>query len=174
MRGPPIPQRIPPLIWRRPAFLCTPLALAAAIGWPVAVFYNQPALQRMALIAGFVVFALALVTLGVSWAIGRAPRARRIVVAHVVVAGVIAALLAPFVLTNLLGAAADAQHEGAGAQFTLSMALAMIPLALVLGLPMSLISGVVFAWLALRPAEGPPGEVLNDDVFSRSDVQPFR
>jgi hypothetical protein len=44
MRGPPIPQRIPPLAWRAPAILWTPLALAVAIGWPAAIFYDEPAM----------------------------------------------------------------------------------------------------------------------------------
>jgi hypothetical protein len=173
MAGPPIPQRIPPLSWRRPAILWTPVALAIAIGWPAALFYQDAAPQRIALIASAAVFALALTTLGVSWAMGRAPRARRIVVLHVVVAGVIAALLAPFVLTELLKTVADIGQAGAGEQFTLTMSLAMVPLALVLGLPIALISGIIFAWTALVRRHGAPGDVLNDGVF-RNDVQPFR
>jgi hypothetical protein len=172
MRGPPIPQRIPPLTWRRPSFIWTPIALALAIGWPTALFYNAPNLQRLALVAGAFVFALALLTLGASWIMGRAPRTRRIVVLHVLTAGAIAAIVAPFVLTELLAAVADYEHAGAGANFTFTMSLAMAPLALVLGLPIALISGIVFAWLALsrRP---PPDELLGDGVFT-SDVQPFR
>lgn len=173
MAGPPIPQRIPPLSWRRPTFLWTPIALAIAIGWPAALFYQDAAPQRIALIAGAAVFAIALITLGISWATGRAPRARRIVVLHVVVAGAIAALIAPFALTELLAAVADMQSAGAGAQFTLTMSLAMVPLALVLGLPIALVSGIVFAWTALVRRHGAPGDVLDDGVF-RNDVQPFR
>jgi hypothetical protein len=176
MRGPPIPQRIAPLIWRRPSLLWTPLALALAIGWPSALFYNDPGLQRLTLVAGSAVFALALLTLGGSWLIGRAPRTRRIVVVHVVMAGAIAAIAAPFVLTELLAAVADYQHAGAGQNFTFAMSLAMAPLALVLGLPIALISGVLFAWTALtRPHQRKPDDddLLGDRVFIR-DVQPFR
>ena len=83
--------------------------------------------------AGATVFALALVSLGVSWATGRAPRARRIVVLHVVTAGALVALVAPFVLTQLLAIVADYNREGAGANFTMTMSLALAPLAMVLG-----------------------------------------
>jgi len=172
MRGPPIPQRIPPLTWRRPSVIWTPVALALAIGWPTALFYNAPNLQRLTLVAGAFVFALALLSLGVSWIMGRAPRTRRTVVMHVLAAGAIAALAAPFVLTRLLSAVADYEHAGAGANFTFAMSLSMAPLALVLGLPIALISGVVFAWTALS-SKRPHDELLGDGVFV-SDAQPFR
>lgn len=166
----PIPQRIPPLRWREPTVLWTPLALALAIGWPAGLFYSEPNFQRLVLVAGASVFALALVTLGASWMLGRPPRARRIVVLHVVVAGAIAALLAPFVLTELLATVAEYENEGAGQKFTLAMSMTMTPLALVLGLPIALVSGIVFAWLALVR---PDAEEYEDNVL-REDVQPFR
>ena len=86
MAQPPIPQRIPPLRWRGPAFLWTPLALAAAVGWPAALFYNDLEVQKLTLVCGALVFAFALVTLGVAWALGIAPRTRRTVVIHVLIA----------------------------------------------------------------------------------------
>jgi hypothetical protein len=167
----PIPERIAPLTWRKPTLVWTPLALALAIGWPAALFYNDPGPQRLALVAGAAVFALALLTLGASWAIGRAPRVRRIVVVHVVLAGALVALAAPFVLIELLALVADYEHEGAGESFSFEMSLAMVPLALVIGLPMALFSGIVFAWVALK--RGVPGrdKLIVDDRF---DVQPFR
>lgn len=169
MRGPPIPHRIPPLSWRTPAFLWTPAALALAIGWPAALFYNAPGLQRLALVAGAVVFALALVSLGASWALGRAPRTRRVVVLHVIFAGALTAIVAPFALTELLATAANYEQDGAGARFSFEMALATAPLALVLGLPIALISGIVFAWTALAR------HAVNDhDFVLRDDIQPFR
>jgi hypothetical protein len=174
MRGPPIPQRIPPLTWRRPSFIWTPVALALAIGWPAALFYNSPTLQRFTLVIGTSVFAIALVTLGASWILGRAPRTRRIVVLHVLTAGAFAAIAAPFVLTELLAAVADYEHVGAAQNFTLAMAFSMAPLALVLGLPIALISGVLFAWTALTPGRGPEREDLLDDGVFKRDVQPFR
>jgi hypothetical protein len=174
MVPPPIPQRIPPLTWRQPALLWTPIALAAAIGWPAVMFYNDLGLQQLVVIAGAAVFALALVTLGASWMIRRPPKTRRTVVMHVVVAGAIASLIAPFVLTQLLAAVADYSHSGAAANFTLPMAVALLPLAIVLGLPVALLSAVAFTWIALkrqRPLE--PHDLLNDGML-HSDVQPFR
>ncbi len=138
MAAPPIPQRIPPLMWRRPSWLWTPLALALALGLPAAVFMNDPALQRFALVAGALVFALALLTLGASWALGRAPRTRRVVLLHVLGGGVAAALP---------------------------------PLALALGLPIVLVSGILFAFVALA-RQRPPR--LDDTLFRPHDVQPFR
>ncbi len=154
MHGPPIPQRIPPLAWRRPAFLWTPLALTLAIGWPAGLFTRDSAIQRLALVVGAAAFAIALVSLGASWLIGRAPRARRVVVLHVVIAGALASLAAPFILSQIL--AALAAYQGAGAGEIFAMAVSMAPLTLVLGLPIALVSGVVFAWVAL--ARRRPGD----------------
>lgn len=171
MAPPPIPQRMPPLSWRQPAALWTPIALAVAIGWPAALFYNDASLRQLVVIAGAAVFALALVTLGASWAIRRPPKTRRTVVMHVVVAGAIIALVAPFVLTQLLAAVADYSHPGAAATFSPAMAMAMLPLAIVLGLPVALISAIAFSWIALkRQAPPEPHEI----GFYHSDVQPFR
>ena len=169
MRGQPIPQRIPPLTWRKPVFIWTPFALALAIGWPAGLFYNDAGPQRLMLIAGATVFAIALITLGVTWAMGRAPRSRRIVVLHVVTAGAITMLLAPVVLGQLLALVAEST-ERAGT-LTIEMSLAMIPLAIVVGLPIMLVSGIAFAWVAL--ARQRRDELLNDGIF-RDDVQPFR
>lgn len=171
MRGPPIPQRIPPLSWRQPAFIWTPLALAIAIGWPAALFWDDAGPQRFVIVALFVIFAAALITLGASWVLGRAPKSRRIVVLHVVSAGAVAALVAPFVLTWLLEAVADYQNEGD--HFTLAMSFAMTPLVLLVGLPIVLISGIVFAWVALRRKPPPAGATYEDGAY-RHDVQPFR
>lgn len=168
MRGPPIPQRIPPLAWRKPAFLWTPIALALAIGWPAALFYEDVGMQRLTIAALFAIFAVSLVTLGASWAMGRPPKSRRIVVLHVVTAGVIAALVSPFVLTWLLTVIAG-DHDGAAEQFSLAASLAATPLVLMLGLPVVLVSGIVFAWTALK--RRPPADLTED---YRHEVQPFR
>ncbi|MCA8884995.1 MAG: hypothetical protein R3C31_03245 [Hyphomonadaceae bacterium] len=169
MRGPPIPQRIPPLSWRKPAFLWTPVALALAIGWPAALFYENPGPQRLAIISLLLVFAIALITLGVSWAAGRPPKTRRIVVLHVVTAGVLATLLAPFVLTWLLATVSESGREGAAEHFSVAMSLATAPLVMILGLPVVLVSGIVFAWTALKRSS--PIDKTDD---YRHDVQPFR
>jgi hypothetical protein len=169
MAAPAIPQRIPPLTWRRPVFIWTPIALAMAIGWPAALFYADGGPQRLTLIAGATVFAIALISLGAMWATGRPPRSRRIVVLHVVMAGAITLLLAPIVVGELMTFVAEST-ERAGT-LTFSMSLAMIPLAIVLGLPITLVSGIVFAWVALSHRR--KHELLDDGVF-REDVQPFR
>jgi hypothetical protein len=92
-------------------------------------------------------------------------------VLHVLLAGTLAAFAAPFVLTELLALVADVENSGAEGSFSTSMSMAMTPLALVLGLPISLVSGTLFAWLALSR---PRGEVLEDNIFVANDVQPFR
>ncbi|HYD86636.1 MAG TPA: hypothetical protein VEA80_04115 [Vitreimonas sp.] len=145
----PIPQRIAPLTWRKPAVLCTPLALICAIGWPAAAFWQEPNIQRLTLAAGMIVFALALCSLGASWTLGRAPRTRLTAVLHVVGAGAAVALLAPFALTELLAAASGQTGLESGAVSAVSLGVAMAPLALIVGLPIATVSGVVFAWLAL-------------------------
>jgi hypothetical protein len=168
MPAPPIPQRIPPLAWRKPALLWTPAGLALAIGGPFALLRNDAGLAEFALIAGAGVFALALVTLGTASALGRAPRTRREVVAHVVGAGAIAALLGPLVLTRVLAIVADYEQQGSGEAFDLAMAAAATPLALVIGLPVALASGIVFALVAMTRPRGPSAEEI------RHTVQPFR
>jgi hypothetical protein len=171
MAPPPIPQRIPPLTWRQPAVLWTPVALGLAIGWPAGLFYNDAGLQQLVVIAGAGVFALALITLGASWMLRRPPKTRRTAVMHVIVAGAIVSVVAPFVLTKLLSAVTDYSHAGAGANFSLPMAMAMLPLAIVLGLPVALVSAITFAWIALKRQPPPePDEVVGYHV----DVQPFR
>jgi hypothetical protein len=67
--------------------------IGAGDWWPVALFYDEIGPQRLIITSLFLVFAIALVTLGASWAMGRPPKSRRIVVLHVVAAGVLAALL---------------------------------------------------------------------------------
>jgi hypothetical protein len=144
------------------------VGLALAIGWPAVLFDAEPGLQRLSLVAGAVAFAIALVSLGLSWAVGRPPRTRRTVVMHVVIAGALTALAAPYVLTQLLAAVADYEHRGSGAEFSVLMSASLTPLALLLGLPISLVSGLVFAWVALAP----PRRVAPQ--ISRHDVQPFQ
>ncbi|MEZ5956867.1 MAG: hypothetical protein R3C27_06620 [Hyphomonadaceae bacterium] len=168
MRGQPIPQRIPPLTWRKPAFLWTPIALALAIGWPAALFYQEPNPQRFAIASLFIVFAIALTSLGASWIMGQPPKTRRVAVLHVVSAGVMAALLAPFVLTWLLTLVAEHEHEGAAEHFSLAMSLATTPLVVMIGLPVVLVSGILFSWIALKR-----GLPMREQDY-RHDVQPFR
>ncbi|WP_395645826.1 hypothetical protein [Terricaulis sp.] len=172
MRHPaPIPHRFPPLAWRRPASVWTPLALVVAIGGP-ALALEGGGMQQAALVAGAAMFAIALLTLGAAWYFDKAPRTRREVIVHVIAAGFIVALATPFALTQLLGAVSKYEHDGAAQSFTLSDAATMVPLALLLGLPIALLSAVAFALLALqKPVQRDPG---GDVAFNRHDVQPFR
>jgi hypothetical protein len=151
----PIPERIPPLRWREPIFFWLPLALALAAGWPLALFANDASVQTGILAIAGLALAIALATLGAGWSAGRTPKARRVVVLHIVVAGAIASALAPYLLPSLLGNART---------LDLGMALAVAPLALSIGLPAALVSGLAFAWLALtkrpepEPKPAPPPE----------------
>ena len=78
-------------------------------------------------------------------------------------------LLAPIVLGQLLALVAESTDRAG--TLTMEMSLAMIPLAIVVGLPIMLVSGIAFAWVAL--ARQRRDELLNDGIF-RDDVQPFR
>lgn len=170
MRPAPIPQRAPPLTWRTPAYVWTPLALAIAVGGPALLLSGDGPLAQFALVAGAAIYALAMMTLGAAWALGRPPRTYRDVVAHVLLAGAMASALAPFALTELLAMVANYEHAGAGDAFTMDMALSIMPLALVLGLPITLLTAIAFSLMALSR---PRVEKLNpDDV--KHNVQPFR
>ncbi|HVY84264.1 MAG TPA: hypothetical protein VG943_03965 [Caulobacterales bacterium] len=138
---PPIPQRIHPLSWRRPFFVWTPVAVLLALGWPALLVREQSGLLQLALIAGALGMAMSLIALGGAWALGRPPRTRTTVIRNVAWTGGVIAAAAPFLLVNV-----DAAHAGGLARST---PLAMAPLALLLGLPMSLFAGTVFAWVAL-------------------------
>lgn len=168
MRQTPIPQRIAPLAWRTPAFVWTPLALALAVGGPAVLFKGDGALAQVALIAGALIYAVALTSLGAAWLFGRPPRTRRDVVVHVLLAGAAASLLAPFLLTQLLALVADYAGHGGGEAFSFAMSVAMAPLALVLGLPVTLATAIAFSLIALRRPPAARHEV------ERDDVQPFR
>lgn len=166
MRPPPIPRRIAPLTWRSPAYVWTPLALAVAIGGPFAALGAAGDMAHAALIIGAFVYALALSTLGAAWVLGRAPRSRREVLLHVLGAGLVTSIAAPYAMTLLLAAPADQTAQ----TLALPAALSLTPLAIVLGLPALLLSGLAFALIALRrpPQEDRP----SDDA--RFNMQPFR
>jgi hypothetical protein len=152
MSPPPIPERLAPLMWRKPAFVWAPLALALAIGWPTALFVETPAWQRLAWMLGAATFVCALISLGAAWALGRAPKARRIVMLHVVLAGALVLLTASLLTTP---------------RFDLGSALAVTPLAFLVGLPILLVSGLIFTWIAFTA----PRKRAVD--ASGHDVQPF-
>lgn len=151
---PPIPERIPPLSWRRPVLIWLPLSLALSIGWPAALLRGEAETRQLALAASASAFALGLVTLGAAWIAGRAPKTRRVVVLHIVIGGAIAAMMTPYLLPSVLGAPRSLDF---------AMTLAMAPLALLVGLPAALISGIVFAWLALTTRPRPTPEIVLEE-----------
>lgn len=151
-KPPPIPRRIKPLTWRKPVLLWTPVALALALGWPAFLLGGDAGLTPVILIVGAAAFAAGLVTLGASWIVRRPPRTRRVVLLHLVFAGAVAALAAPFVwqivLRNVAGAG------GANVIMPDETAWALTPFAMVIGLPVALFSALVFAFIALsKPAK---------------------
>lgn len=167
MESPPIPQRIPPLAWRKPALLWIPLALALAIGGAYALFLQDDSIARALLIAAALVYALALGALSTAWALGRAPRSHREVVLYVLGAALIVALAAPYGLSALIGAQVKADKHA-----VVDLALALAPLAVLLGLPLALLSGLIFSLTALtRPRAEKPLELTEDDA--RFAHQPF-
>ena len=153
MQSTPIPRRIPPLAWRQPVLVWTPLALALALGWPALLLRQEPGLAQAALIGGAGVFAASFISMGGAWLVGRPPRTRRDVMQHFLVTGIVAALGAPFVLASLLDAVAQAQHGSTGLRAAAPYALT--PLALLLGLPIAFFYGLAFAMVALvKPKSG--------------------
>lgn len=162
MSPPPIPQFIPPLRWRAPAILWIPLALAVAIGWPMAALSGEGLLARALPLGDAIAFVLGMVTLGAGWAAGRAPRTYRAVVLHIVVAGVMVSLAAPFVLASLIKVAGAGENADAASGLSFAAALAMAPFAVLVGLPASLLSGVTFALLALvKPKRFSPDPIAS-------------
>ncbi|MEQ1617023.1 MAG: hypothetical protein ABL883_01605 [Terricaulis sp.] len=143
----PIPVRIPALEWRAPAFLWIPAGLALSIGWPAALFPSSPNLRQLALVGGASVFALAMTGLWLRWMIRGAPKARRVIVRHIVVWGAVVSAAAPFALT--MAAAAPLAPAGNGSNLSFGAVLSMVPLSLLLGLPAALVSGSIFALVAL-------------------------
>ena len=149
----PVPRRIPPLRWRQPAFLWTPAALALALGWPALALREDAGLPEVVAIAGALAFAVGFLSLGCAWAIGRPPRTRRAVILHLLWPGAVAALAAPFVYRTLVVTIAIAQSGVMREQIPLQYAMAAEPLALLVGLPIVLLSALVFALVALvKPA----------------------
>jgi hypothetical protein len=162
MDAPPIPQRLAPLIWRAPIWLRTSLSLVLASAWPWALFFQDTSIQRFAFASLFASFALALAWLALSWLRERPPKARRLVVEAFVLASAVMAVAAPLFMSSLLA-------------FDLGDAWPLMALMLMLGLPVALASGCIFAWGALHqpPAPDEQSQVLDDGAF-KSKQQPFR
>lgn len=155
MEGPPIPDRIAPLAWRAPTFVWTPLALALALGGPWLLFYFDPSLRDVTLLMLIAAFVLALAWLAICWARGRPPKARRFVVEAIVLAAIAVAIFAPIVVAT-------------SSSLGLGLAWPLAALAVTLCLPAALLSGIVFAWTALRQPQSKDDHsaVLGDSAFA--------
>ena len=73
-------------------------------------------------------------------------------------------------LSELLALVTDVREPGA-AGFSFVLALTMAPLTLVIVLPIALISGTAFSWIALTRSRIGEGTLME---FHTSTVQPFR
>lgn len=162
-----VPELIPPLQWRGPAFIWTPIALALAIGWPPLLLSSDPAMSRGIGVAGALAFALGLISLGAAWGTGKPPRTHRDVIVHIVVAGLAVSIAAPFVMVGLIEAAAAARNPDAEAvSLPLSAALTLLPLTLLVGLPTAFIAAAIFAMVALRkPPAATPTRASERELF---------
>lgn len=179
----PIPRRIPPLQWRKPAFLWTPLALALALGGLAFALNDEGGLGTAVVVAGALVFAAAFLGWGFAWALNKPPRTRRVAVSYLLIPGVIVSLAAPFVFESLAHVIAAAESGASIAPQTAlpdNAALATVPLALLVGLPMVLISGLVFAFVAFAKQPRiekalPEPRVKREEADARRahDFQPF-
>jgi hypothetical protein len=166
---PPVPRRIPPLTWRQPVLVWTPAAVVLALGWPAVMLQGEPALMQTALIGGAIVFAASFLTLFAAWMFGRAPRTRRDVMQHFLIAGFIVALAAPFVLTALLDSVAQYHERVSGLRG--ATAFAITPLAILLGLPIAFFYGLAFSLVAL--VKPPHERAARPAARPMHDVQPF-
>src|SRR5262245_10288547 len=122
MRNRPIPKRIPPLRWRQPVLVWTPMALALAFGWPALALMNEGGLAATLLIAGAVAFAIGLLSMGVAWMMGAAPRTRRVAILHFLGPSAVIALATPFAFRWILQMIAEAEGHAAPAAVSLPLA----------------------------------------------------
>ncbi len=152
----PVPDREPPLEWRRPAPLWALLALIVGLGLPTVLLWGEGGMAQIAIFVVALGFLAALISISIADAMGRPPHSRREVMLHALWLGALAALSAPFGFQLLLHAmeGVDAPNGPTGLPLTLPFALA--PLALFLGLPMALFSGLVLAFIAFRRGETKP------------------
>ncbi len=150
----PIPERAPPLEWRRPAQLWTPLALVLALGWPAAALRGNGALPYFYLVAGAAGFALAFVSLAGASIMRRPPKTRRIVITHVIAGCAAALAAAPTVYLALLRRIAALEDGAPDVGVGDGTGVALAPLALMLGLPAALFAGAVFSLVSF--AKAPP------------------
>jgi multisubunit Na+/H+ antiporter MnhG subunit len=147
--------------------LWTPVALALAVGWPALLLSSDATMARGIGVAGVLTFILGLSTLGLAWARGKPPRSHRDVLLHLVIAGALVSLTAPFAMVWLIEAAAAQRNPGAeDVRLPLSASLSMIPLTVLVGLPTAFISALIFAVVALvKPPRNRPAQANERELF---------
>ncbi|MGE3143072.1 MAG: hypothetical protein AB7L65_07095 [Hyphomonadaceae bacterium] len=142
--------RVPPLTWRKPGYFWGPLAFALGLGAPALVLSAEGGFAQMAIVTAGVGMLTSLLSLAVAAAMGRQPRSRREVLGHVLWLGALSALTAPIAFQILVNALTPG-----GAGLSLLLPFALWPLALMIGLPLSLFGGLVLGYVAFTPAPSP-------------------
>jgi hypothetical protein len=153
------------------------------LGGPAYAFSDEGGLWQLVLIAGGAVFAAAFLGWALAWALKKPPRTRRAALVHLLVPGALAALATPFAfesLAHIINAAKSETPIALPGTLPDNAALAMAPLALLVGLPMVLIAGLAFTLVAFaKPARVekrlPEPPVRRDEADARRahDFQPF-
>jgi hypothetical protein len=110
---------------------------------------EQPGLMQAALIVGGAALLISLISLGVSYGVGAPPRSRLAVLGHVLFAGVTTTLAAPFLFTMVLDSLARSERSLISAGLGDASAWAVLPMALMLGLPTALLAGFALMIVAL-------------------------
>jgi hypothetical protein len=118
------------------------------VGWPAIGFWTEPGLMRALIISGAGALVLALITLGIAYGFGIPPRTRRAALLHVLAAGALAAMAAPFLADALLDYVANSERNLIGAGLGPGAPMALLPLSLMLGVPTALFAGIAFALVA--------------------------
>lgn len=140
-------------MWRRPAALWAPLALALALLAPALMFRGEGRVGQIAIAAVALGVTAALVSLVLAAAIGRLPRSRREVMSQTLRICMLAAAAAPFAVHLLLSATEDAQAAPIGLPLLLPFAL--LPLAACIGLPAALMAALLLSYVAFRRQPAP-------------------
>ena len=144
------------LRWRRPAPLWAAAAFFGGLAAPALFLLPEGGFGQLTLIAAACGYVAALLWILIASAMGRAPQSRRDVVAHVLRFGAVAALLAPFLFQGLLDAMMIAEAPMASSGLSGALPFALEPLALMIGLPLSLCCGIALAWLGFERREPEP------------------
>lgn len=145
--------RFPPLALRRPVWLWLPIAYALSAGWPVVALAGLGVMTSALAANVAVTAALALLTALILREAARPLRTRRDVVLLFLIYGAAGAGIAPTIIGYATGAVG-------AAGFDASTAASLWPLALMTGLPVALLAGLVFSGVAcVKPPAREPDKV---------------